>query len=78
MLGSTGGIPMETCINCGWASAAELIRGGLCLACSEYRWRTGRDRPPPDDLAQLHRGETWPGAVDPRVRALVSRAGGER
>ena len=65
---------MVSCINCGWVTAPELIRQGLCLTCSEYRWRTGRDRPPPDDLAHLHRGETWPRASDARVRVLVARA----
>ena len=47
---------------------------GLCLTCSEYRWQTGRDRPPPDDLAHLHRGETWPRAEDPHVTELIARA----
>jgi hypothetical protein len=63
---------MIPCTNCGWMTAAELIRHGLCLTCSEYRWRTGRDRPPPDDLEQVHRGETWPGLHDSRARALLS------
>ena len=63
---------MATCVNCGWVTAAELIRHGLCLTCSEYRRRTGTDRPPPGDLAHLHRGETWPGAGDPHVRELVA------
>jgi hypothetical protein len=65
---------MEACVNCGWVTVPELIRHGLCLTCSEYLRRTGQDRPPPGDLAHLHRGETWPAAADPRVRALVACA----
>jgi hypothetical protein len=65
---------MPCCINCGWVSVPELIREGRCLTCSEYLWRTGEDRQPPDDLAHLHRGETWPLVSDPRVRELVERA----
>jgi hypothetical protein len=64
---------MATCVNCGWVTAPELIRHGLCLTCSEYRWQTGKDRPPPDDLSHLHRGETWPGVGDPHVRELVAQ-----
>jgi hypothetical protein len=63
---------MIPCTNCGWTTPPELIRFGLCLTCSEYRWQTGRDRPPPDDLEQVHRGETWPSLHDSRVRELLS------
>jgi hypothetical protein len=63
---------MIPCTNCGWTTPPELIRFGLCLTCSEYRWQTGRDRPPPDDLEQVHRGETWPSLHDSRVSALLS------
>jgi hypothetical protein len=55
-------------------SVPELVRHGLCLTCSEHLRRTGQDRPPPGDLAHLHRGETWPAAADPHVRELVAYA----
>jgi hypothetical protein len=62
---------VAACCNCGWETAPELIRQGLCLVCSEYLWQHGVVRPPPEDLDHLHRGETWPSAADPRVRKLV-------
>jgi hypothetical protein len=65
---------MISCINCGWVTAHELIRQGLCLTCSEFKWRAGMDRPPPDTLEHLHRGETWPGSTDPRFRAMLAQA----
>jgi len=64
---------MATCTNCGWETAPELIRHGLCLTCSEFERRTGHERPPPDSAAHLHRGETWPRVTDPEVRAIVAR-----
>jgi hypothetical protein len=64
---------MATCVNCGWVTVPELIRHGLCLTCSEYLWRTGRNRPPPADLAHLHRGETWPRAGDPQAPERATR-----
>jgi hypothetical protein len=63
---------MDSCKNCGWVTAPELLWSGLCLTCSEYTRRTGRPRPPPENLEQVHRGETWPGATDPHFRALVA------
>ena len=65
---------MVPCTNCGWLTVPELIRNGLCLTCSVFEQRTGNDRPPPDTLEHLHRGETWPSALDPFVRALVAAA----
>lgn len=67
---------MAACTNCGWVTVEELVRGGMCLVCSTYLRHFGVERPPPEDLEHLHRGETWPCASDPRVRALV--ACGER
>jgi hypothetical protein len=69
---------MVSCTNCGWVTAPELTWHGLCLACREYRWQNGRDRPPPTDASHLHRGETWPAASDPRVRDLVAHAHADR
>jgi hypothetical protein len=65
---------MVSCSNCGWMTANELIQQGLCLTCSQFHRRTGIDRPPPDTLEHVHRGETWPLATDPRVRDLLARA----
>ena len=65
---------MVACTNCGWVTAPELIWRGLCLTCSQFHKRTGIDRPPPDTLARLHRGETWPHATDPQFRALLGQA----
>ena len=65
---------MNSCTNCGWVTAPELIWRGLCLTCSQFQKRTGIDRPPPDTLAHLHRGETWPLATDPQFRALLAQA----
>jgi hypothetical protein len=62
---------MVSCVNCGWVTAPELIRHGLCLTCSEYERRMGTARPPPDVLEHVHRGETWPSASDPHFRALL-------
>ena len=66
------GYLMVPCTNCGWLTVPELVRNGLCLTCSVFEQRTGNDRPPPDTLEHLHRGETWPSALDPIVRALVA------
>jgi len=63
---------VSACSNCGWVTAPELLRGGRCLVCREYLWQHGVERPPPEDLEHLHRGETWPGAADPRVRQRVA------
>jgi hypothetical protein len=63
---------MTACSNCGWMTAPELTWQGLCLTCSEFRRRTGLDRPPPDRLDHVHRGETWPHATDPHFRALLA------
>jgi hypothetical protein len=65
---------MVPCTNCGWMTAPELIRHGLCLTCSEYERRTGMARPPPDSLERVHRGETWPSSHDPHFRALLQLA----
>jgi len=65
---------MISCTNCGWVTAPELVWRGLCLTCSQFQKRTGIDRPPPDTLEHLHRGETWPLATDPQFRALLAQA----
>ena len=65
---------MISCTNCGWVTVPELIWQGLCLTCSQFHRRTGIDRPPPDTLDHLHRGETWPGSTDPQFRALLAQA----
>ncbi len=62
---------MVACVNCGWKTAPELARRGLCLTCAEFERRNGSPRPPPDALGRLHQGETWPRLRDPHFRALV-------
>jgi hypothetical protein len=65
---------MTSCRLCGWTTVPELVHDGLCLTCSEYRRRSGADRPPPADREHVHRGETWPGVSDPRVREMLAAA----